>query len=459
MKRTVKRWLGDVMKGRQRVRVVALGSAGCGKTVFLTSLASHLRCHEPEVFRLNGWEATWETELLPDEASERLPAFPYAKYRKEFEKPIPEFPEKTTEEMSVLRLPLVLKKDSRERAVLLELLDLPGERVADLVMANKDYRAWCEWMSDVFVKDKFSESYRTYIEKSMTANCSEDLFAAYKEHLLCEYERLSPWITPSVVKLTNGSAMGFRKEIDDRHLGVDAAHQFVPLPVEAFQAGHGLNRFVRKFDAAYRRYRKRVVTPIARWLAEADQLVYLVDVLGILNKGIAAYDAEAAFGSDVIGMFKAHKTRVFLGWIVDRLSGLFRTRLKGAHLVATKADIAFGKIGGENMCNLARQILGKSMRDLGLDLPENYVCACAAVNTVRESSTDRAVARQNKDSNDETTYSQLVVPEKWPDGTGWGSGNYPFEDTYPRFDPRRNAAPPQIGLDDLVFSILKANCL
>lgn len=450
MKRTMSRLVSDILKGRRRMRIVVLGSANCGKTVFLTSLASHLRHHDPEEFSLNGWEVSWEKELLSNKESE-LAQFPYAEYRKGFEKAIPEFPEKTTAEMSVLRLPLVLKKGVEDRAILLELMDLPGERVADLVMARKSYREWCEWMQDAFVKDRASESYRDYLEMIKIASAPEDLFKAYKGHLLSEYEKYSPWLTPSTVKLSNGTAKGLREDIDTRLLGVDVESQFVPLPIEAFKSGHPLNGYVKKFESGYNKYRKEIVRPIADWLSEADHLIYLVDVLGILKKGVSAYNAEAAFGADVIGMFKRHKTRAFLGSIVDRLVGLFKTELKGACLVATKADIACGEAGRENMCNLASQILGKPMRELGLSLQSDYARACASVKTV----TNEATARQCITSNEETDYSQLVVPERWPDSRNWDAGKFWFEDTFPRFDERRNAAPPQLGLDKLVFAILK----
>ena len=37
---------------KARVRLALTGYAGAGKTVFLTSLLNHLRCHNPEGFRL-----------------------------------------------------------------------------------------------------------------------------------------------------------------------------------------------------------------------------------------------------------------------------------------------------------------------------------------------------------------------------------------------------------------------
>lgn len=69
MKRTMSRLVSDILKFKRRLRIVVLGSANCGKTVFLTSLASHLRHHDPEEFSLNGWEVSWEKELLSNKES------------------------------------------------------------------------------------------------------------------------------------------------------------------------------------------------------------------------------------------------------------------------------------------------------------------------------------------------------------------------------------------------------
>jgi len=457
MNRTLTRMVGDVCKGRRRIRVVVLGSASCGKTVLMTSLACHLRNHDREAFKLNDWEASWAEDLLPKLSADDLPNFPDSEYRREFEKPIPEFPKKTLQ-MSMLRLPLELRKGSQEKAVLLELLDLPGERVTDLVMAHKNYREWCEWMHKAFVAERCSKSFCDYLEKAKRARSAEDLFVAYKEHLWSEYKQFSPWITPSIVKLTNGSAKGFLEGLANRPLGIDVDSQFVPLPIEAFDSKSPMRRFVKDFEDGYRVYRKKIVDPIADWVSEADQLVYLVDVLNILKKGLTAYNAEFAFGSAVIGLFKRQKTRNLLGPVVDWFTDLFKTELKGGYLVATKADIAYKIEGRNNMCNLAEQILGKAIRGLGLDLPPDggYIHACAAVNTVNVGS-GVAKARQSSKTKDETDYSQPVVPERWPDGANWEeeSMNCWFEDTYPRFDMRQNAAPLQIGLDDLVRDILK----
>lgn len=472
MHRSVLRILKDACQMRRRVRVVVLGSAKSGKTVFLTALASHLKHHDNKggCFSLNGWEASWCTDLKAG-SEDYPPPFPYARYLNDMKKPLPEFPEKTTSEMSVLRMPLTFRKYTggkcvKDRDVLLELMDLPGERVADLAMANKSYREWCEWMNRVFVEEKSSPSYCGYLEKADDATTAEELFDAYKHHLVNEVENYSPWVTPSIVKLTNGEAGRFERVVWDRPLGVDPASQFVPLPNAAFKKDHRLNRFVKEFSRGYEKYRKALVAPIRDWLEEADRLVYLVDVLGILKKGVSAYNAECTFGSDVVGMFRRSKTRVpVFGSIWDVLAGLFRTRINSAHLVATKADlVAGGRDGRSKMSALAEQILGKAFREL--DLGDLNVSACAAVTTVRTlpdktpEGVSKTVARQKRDSKEAEEYSQPDIPERWPTtASQWQEQMEKcwFADPLPLFEERCDAVPPQIGLDDLVRALLKGD--
>lgn len=472
MHRSVLRILKDACLMRRRVRIVVLGSAKSGKTVFLTALASHLKHHDDRsgCFNLNGWEASWRTDLKP-EGEDYPPPFPYARYLNDMKKSLPEFPEKTTSEMSVLRMPLTFRKYTggrceKRRDVLLELMDLPGERVADLAMANKSYREWCEWMNRVFVEEKSSPSYCGYLEKANDAATADELFDAYKRHLVNEVENYTPWITPSIVKLTNGEAGKFKTVVWSRPLGVDSASQFVPIPNAAFRKDHRLNRFVKEFACGYEKYRRAVVVPIRDWLADADRLVYLVDVLGILKRGVAAYNAECTFGSDVIGMFRRAKTRVpVFGSIWDGLAGLFQTRISSAHLVATKADLVAGGLEGRSkMSGLAEQILGKAFREL--DLGDLNVSACAAVETVRTLSDKtsegvaKTVARQVRDSNEASEYSQPDIPERWPTTAAqWNEQMEKcwFADPLPLFEARCDAVPPQIGLDDLVRALLKGD--
>lgn len=463
--RTIKRAMEDAAMGRHRMRIVVLGSKNSGKTVFLTAIASHLLNHRKgNGFNLNQWEAHVD-EKLSHSTNGKIEDFPYAQYRAGFAKDNPEWPEKTCA-MSVLRLPLFFrKKGCKERHLLLEMLDLPGERIADLTMANKSYREWCSWMHEKFgSRYSASRQYLEYLAQANRCNTKEALFDLYKAYLLNEYRSYSPWVVPSVVKLTKeGKATHFEQELTIRALGLSSDEQFVPVPIDWFGSSHEKRALTKEFASAYDRYKKAIVDPMCDWLGEADQLVYLVDILNILRCGPAYYNQEKKIGEAVMGLFAHHKSRFPGGSIWDYLSSMVKTRIKNAYLVVTKRELATeGKETKDNLRGLADQFLGKELRGLMEGIGEANIRTCAAVDTIssrrNESGQEVPCARMSKDKPGTAKYEQVNVPKVWPNSADWEKakedGMFWFEDTYPQFDEREDASPPQKGLDDLVEALL-----
>lgn len=467
--RTILRGAEDIVNRRRRIRIVVLGSKNSGKTVFLTALASNLLNHRrPRIgdldgFNLNQWEAHVEEEFVKS-AEEQIPDFPYLRYREGFAKAHPEWPEKTAKEMTVLRLPLVFRKDGhRDVSVLLEFLDLPGERIADLSMVGKSYREWCEWLHAKFAgRYRANKEFLDYLEKARSCQSREELFAAYKEYLKAEHRKFSPWVVPSVVKLTKeGKSTGFMQELDNRPLGLDFESQFVPVPTDFFDGGSEKKDWTAGFTCSYDKYKKIIVKPISRWLGEADQLVYLLDVLNVLKCGVEVYNQERKFGEAVLGLFSRRKTRMVGGAILDYFASMLTTRIKNAYVVVTKNDLAVSE-DADNLRRLADELLGKELRGLLDGMSESNIRTCAAVDTIRikrEGDRDVPYARVSVDA-PESEYRQVHVPVHWPDSNAWRkaideAATYWFDDTWPLFDEREDASPRQRGLDDLVRALLQ----
>lgn len=460
--RTIPRAIEDIAKGRRRIRMVVLGSKGSGKTVFLTALASNLINHrlpkdgDPDGFDLKGWEARFHEAP----AGELIADFPYNRYRAGFAKSLPEWPEKTTTEMSVLRLPLdFMKRGRRNKSVLIELLDLPGERIADLSMVGKSFIEWCRWFEDRFAGSYSADKTAAeYLDAAKECRTTEELFSVYKTYLKVEHERYSPWVVPSIVKLTKeGKGTKFLDELPGRPLGLDENSQFVPLPISFFDKNSTHKEWVKEFSDAYDKYKKEIVSPIALWLREADQLVYLLDVLNILRCGVAAYNHEMKFAEAVFDVFSRRKSRRWrvLGYFASMLA----TRIKNAFVVVPKRDLADSS---ENLISLADGMLGKELRWLLGKEQEFNIRTCAAVDTIRRTTEgDREVlyARVAKDRAGDEEYVQVQVPKKWPKDNAWEKAVkdcvYGFHDTFPQFDKREDASPSQWGLDDLAFALLK----
>ena len=462
--KSIYRSLWEVVSGEERIRVAVLGSKGSGKTVFLTSLANHLLNHDPLRCPLNGWSVV--PSGIGDDAiagSADMPSYPYADARKSLANG--EWPRKT-KDWSVLRLALKLRKGRRRRDVLLEVLDLPGERVADFAMVGRSFREWCEWMERSFGGvSGFSAHYGDYRRAAESVADRDALFSAYRDFLAREYVACSLALTPSLVKLgrdaasrSGATAEEFRAAIADVPLGLDSERQFVPLPAACFAPGHVCAGWISSFARAYAAYRSAVVNPIDEWLRDANHLLYFVDVLGLLQRGPDVYNAEKSFGSQALKMFARSDSSNPLVRGLQHLLGVFiRTHIDGATVVATKADLVLSEENRSRMRGLAYRMFANALDNLGLDARRVEVLSCAAVRTTDEYEREKALgARLDSASEAVTTYQAADVPEDWPDGSAWGiaSARFGYQPTFPRFDRREDRAPPQLGLQDILVRML-----
>ena len=462
--KSIYRSIWETISGAERIRVAVLGSRGSGKTVFLTSLANHLLNHDPQRCPLNGWTVTpADSDLASGVASDGSPLYPYADARKSLAEG--RWPRKT-KDWSVLRLALRLRNGKRRRDVKLEVLDLPGERVADFPMLGRSYREWCEWMEQAF-GGVFGSSapYKAYCEAAVSAAEPPALFAAYRRFLADEYAACSLSLTPSTVKLgrdavsrAGGSADEFLANIADVPLGLDAERQFVPLPPACFKSDAPCKKWLKQFDRSYNAYRRAVVAPIGDWLEDVNQLFYFVDILGLLQRGPDVYNAEKAFGTQALHMFarpdSANSLVRGLRWL---LGTFLRTHIDGATIVATKADLVLSEENRSRLKNLARRMFGTALQNLGLDDRHADAISCAAVRTTDEYLREKALgARLDGSSDAVTTYQAADVPDDWPDSAAWGIGDarFGFQPTFPRFDKREDCAPPHLGLQDILVRML-----
>ena len=462
--KSIYRSIWETLSGEERIRVAVLGSKQSGKTVFLTSLANHLLSHDPLRCPLNGWTVTpVERDPAGNVSDDGIPLYPYADARKSLADG--KWPRKT-KDWSVLQLALRLQNGKRRRYVRLEVMDLPGERVADFPMIGRSYREWCAWIENAF-GGVFgsSEHYKEYRRAATAATDLSALFAAYRRFLAREYAACSLSLTPSVVKLgrdavsrAGDTADEFMANIADVPLGLDADRQFAPLPPALLADGSPYAKWVRQFEKAYAAYRRAVVDPIDGWLRDVNQLFYLVDVLNLLQSGPDVYNAEKAFGSQALRMFARTDSANGLVRGIRRFLGTFlRTHIDGATVVATKADLVLSEENRSHMKNLARRMFGAALGNLGLDARHVSVQSCAAVKTTDEYARDNALgARLDGASENLTTYLAANVPDDWPDSGAWGTGDarFDYQQTFPRFDRREDRAPAHLGMQDILARIL-----
>ena len=478
-RRSVGDVIWDTARGYRTVRVALIGSKGSGKTVFLTSLANHLRDHRPMEFPLGGRIVTWDKYAISDDTLHDLPMFDYAEARGFLSRG--EWPRKTTES-SILALRLLVEdKDGKQEFVQLEVVDVPGERIADFAMKGRSYREWCRWMQGEAANSSYS-TYLSEVEKiGKTGQVGdaevEVVFKAYRDFIGREYESFAPCITPSTVKLgINGERRGgrspkeFRAAIDSVPIGFTddngVTWQFAPLPEKCFVRGSPWNQVTRRFEKAYDKYVRQIVCPVVDWMAGAEKLFYLVDMLSLLEAGAKACDSERQYGEAAISALCPRRGNVFER-IGKWASGfLWKTRVNTMYVVATKADCVWSQANRDNLVVLVDSLLGRSLKFIDKRQVKTDIISCAAVCSTKER-TDGISGLQGKIPPPDNPGGPVqilkwkpsdvpsVLPstsEEWKAKIDGGEFNYPF--AFPWFDEARICPPKQLNLDVLAEAML-----
>ena len=471
-RRSVGDVIGAAVRGYRTIRVAVMGSKASGKTVFLTALANHLRDQRPTEFPLGGRIVTWDKDAIRGETLHGLPRFNYEAARGFLAKGA--WPEKTTT-TSILALRLLVEdKDGNQENVQVEVVDVPGERIADFAMKGRSYRDWCRWLQ----RESATSAYGAYVEAVNKAGPDDvgALFNAYRDFIAHEYENCAPCITPSAVKLglggekRGGTPADFRAAIDSVPVGFTDGRgktwAFVPLPESCFEKGSQWQGLVKRFVRGYDRYARDVVRPMADWMSGAEKLFYLVDMLSLLQLGAKACDVERQYGEAAIGALCPRRGSVF-----DRMgrwaSGfLWKTRINAVYVVTTKADCVWSQTNRDNLVLLADALLGRALRCLDRKRVTTCILPCAAVCSTKERA-DGQPGLQGKILDPEHPGEPPVVrkwkpsdvpavlprsSEEWEAMIAAGKFNYQF--AFPWFDEALICPPRHLNLDILAEVLL-----
>src|SRR5947209_10765059 len=138
-----------------RVGIVGLGYSG--KTVLLTSLINHLQDHDPCRFRLG------RDRKVDLRKFEELPVvgswgrFDYKRHRDRLVQGHLKWVDKTKD--CVQYVCQFERSDWHNHVIKIKLFDLPGERVADAIMAGMDYAKWSDRMLGIMDSDQEYKDY------------------------------------------------------------------------------------------------------------------------------------------------------------------------------------------------------------------------------------------------------------------------------------------------------------
>jgi predicted YcjX-like family ATPase len=452
---------------RSRRSVGLVGLFYSGKTVLLTSLIAHLRNHDPDRLPLSPSgdpvELTHLGELPPNLCADRFDFDDH--YNRLIES---DWPAKT-DRLNEYRAEYVIGRDSWWTTDL-ALVDLPGERLADMVIAlHPDFEGWSDAVLGVFRNQaEFASIARPYLAAVEQSSDESAILASYRTVLATLHTRFMPFISPSSFVLSpEGMALDARLDapapasIDDRIrqkaerglCGLTALEQFAPLPPSARQRLPGLASL---FSDRYKRYRERLVLPFARALGRCDDLVVLVDVTVLLEGGHGMVNAYRAFLEQVLiyvdpglspgrQLFASAVSMLSLGF--SRLEHVRRVAF-----VATKADRVVRE-DRDTLLDLLSQLTRPIIRphQVRKDLTVEHLIVAAVRSTWSDPGDPADVLRYNTPRG-EVRAAVSRLPDDWPDQ--FDPGRFRFPRPEPSLPRARVKVPPHINLDRLARFVL-----
>lgn len=442
--------LANGIWNRER-RIAITGIADGGKTVFLTSLISHISEHDAADFpfgknaQIHGYR----------ELHQRKPysaPFRYAAYRDRLSR-LGQWPEKTRD---CLHYSCEFgRSDWRMSTSRLSFFDFPGERIADAaIAAMPDYGEWSDhMMRHLMDHSSYEELAKPFLALQNHETIErEELIRAYKLTLGRLILNYKPLISPSTFLLDSRGRMArgtTPEELAEQQVAglggvgreTGEPREFAPLTFEAREANHALAELMAQ---NYQAYRDKVVMPIFNELSRVHRIIVLFDIPMLLAGGVGRYNDNRQILFD---LFETLRPESSLGARLLKTLMFWNRPLDRIALVATKADMVHpSDIENGRMEGLLRAMTERAARMLP-SVKIGWFVSSAMVST-RPGSTDHTLIGRTIRNNPERCEMEFDVsplPENWPDE--WEPGEFSFYRLHPNF-PRNHQVPPrQFGLE------------
>ena len=469
-------WIGELFgRYNERIRIAVVGAQECGKTMFLVSLVNHLL--KADFGDLGEWGLSSGAEILSPCPPKGMELFDSARYRKIYDalfgyrdgKPFDKgsVPPSTLKTYLLqMMVPLGCTKGKsgvvKNKKFLLEVLDVPGERVADFAMFNRSYEDWCRELTRARreVAGGIS-SFDRYMEKVSRASNVDEIKDAFFEFVLDRYVHNSTMIYPSSILLTlSGEKTSELKRESIPFFQGDGF--FAPLP-DSFFHDKTKKELVKAFSRAYKQYCiDSGLNEVCGWLETANKVYYLLDVFSILMSGKDREDDMRRHIRETLKVFGHREegiiSRAYNG-VVDLL---MRSRAEEIYLVGTQIDRA-SKSQRDNIKKLLENEFGSILKMPELEGKFCDIKTCAAI-CFGQSDGDSLEMSYKCSAHDETTYEAKKitneVPTKFPENYSYiEDENDPLQKKYaypysqPRFCGRKEKVYDHLGFDEIVKTI------
>lgn len=458
---------GNLMSFTKHKRVGIVGLLHSGKTVLLTSVIAHLQNHDKQKLKLRGGNA----EVVGHEKRpprSQLDEFPFEEIRQRLGNRL--WPEKTLKAMEHRSRNVLIDNRQRHKTFDLSLFDIPGERLADLIIA--DCKTFDEWSDRVLRmlgnNPHFRRSMQPYFDLSRSVDQGEHQFS--EEEFILEYKRglaglcfdYTPIVTPSSFLITPDGQhvretltgvpknQWIEKLAETRPCGRALDRQFVPLDsrVRASQP-----KTVAVFRKHYTEYRTQDVLPFAKRLKHCDELLVPVNIPLLLRNGPSLLNAQAQLLEIIFDYLKPGFGTI--GSWANRFNAL--PGIRRVMFVATKADCV-AKVDHDALLKLLRgltQIAVKKQLVRRFDI--EYLFCAAVVSTAPYGDDPRGLTweERNGHSSEPTRFHRIVpaLPSQWPNR--WEPKDFDgFPDPDPWMPETLVSTPDHLALEDIVDRLL-----
>jgi uncharacterized protein len=435
----------DLLNLRQHKRVVVTGIAGGGKTVFLTSLLSHLAEFGQGGFHIGKGVDITDFRELPLKRK-WPPGFAHSSFREDLARG--RWPEKSTDcSKYVCEFRRTDWKFYTER---MSFFDFPGERVADAAIAA--FSGYAQWSDHILDHFSMHHSYLTaagpyleYIEKNTIDE--NTLLGLYRETLARLILAYKPLVSPSTFLLDRDgvpASPGDPEQIAaSRFSGVSGPRQFAPLGSSAREQNPELTR---KMSRLYNEYRKLVAMPVFEEISRAGSLVVLVDIPSLLAGGVGRYNDDRRI---LLDLFEALRPRSDIGSLLMKYFPFRLKALDRIAFVAAKADMVHPMdIDNKRLMNLLKMMTHRASRMLPGVRSKWFVCsACHSTFPAEDGRRLRGKIIYDNPEGEFREYTVPELPESWPEK--WQPGQYSFYKVYPDAPENYLIPPRHLGLDQV----------
>ncbi len=450
-----------------------VGIGWSGKTILLTSLLSHLKCHDENklVLKSNGKTQAGIIKFQEIRQGMDLPFFELEKARNTLVD-TKNWPGKTTD-AAYYRCTFE-RTDWSWSDVDLTFLDFPGERFNDALMfsGKGDFE---DWSDAVFKRIEDDPACRRLAEEYFQVLAAENLkvvvnakniVMAYKRTLARFMLNYGAFITPSVFALNQqGETPKYSQDLDEiaasALTGLHVDDEFAPLPASFRQNKPVITKVFSEF---YQEYRIQVAERLFSHLRSCDKLMIVIDIPGLLAANVGRFNDTEVILDYVLSASVKEKN-----WLSGSLTHLYNwvapsvlraNQLDSIGFVATKADmVKYDQI--DTLRQLLRELVKKKIKNYQSITHEFFVCSAIKSTVMMDGHllghpVYDATGKHTRPPRPNDLAMRLQpsdLPTDWPDY--WESGQAYFPEVWPMVPHKKSAPPNQSGLEAILNFILE----